>query len=127
MRALAKDRARRFSTAREMQEALEEFVRKKQLRVSSIALQQLMERAFAERIADWQQAQSAGKTLAEHLQTLPENTVIETQTEEPLRIRKRAPLWTLLALPLGGRVWLSVDEVSRGATPLEVELAAGVH
>jgi serine/threonine protein kinase len=194
MRALEKDRARRVSTARELQDALEEFARKKQLRVSSIALQQLMERAFAERIAEWERARSEGKSLAEHLQTLPEKTVIEEKTEEPLAVKKRAPLWILLAVPsLLAGVWLlrphervpiaiaplpspvasapvapspimnkptslgmiapvivehhkphivkkgtlvilsspqcevSIDEVHRGSTPLELELPSGTH
>jgi len=51
MRALAKDRADRWQTAGEMQAALEGFVRRERIAVSTIALSEFMRSLFAEKLA----------------------------------------------------------------------------
>jgi serine/threonine-protein kinase len=65
MRALAKDRADRWQSAREMQGALEEFVRRERLGVSTIALSQFMQGLFEEKLASQREALLQGKQLAD--------------------------------------------------------------
>ncbi|HEY8090282.1 MAG TPA: serine/threonine-protein kinase, partial [Polyangiaceae bacterium] len=65
MRALQKDRAQRWQTAREMQAALEEFVRSERLGVSTIALSQFMQGLFADKLASQKEALLQGKQLAD--------------------------------------------------------------
>ncbi len=65
MRALAKDRAHRWQSAREMQGAIEEFVRRERLGVSTIALSQFMQGLFEEKLATQKEALLQGKQLAD--------------------------------------------------------------
>ncbi len=60
MRALDKDRARRPQTARELHGELEVVARAAGLSVSSLALQQLMERCFGSKIQVLREAQAQG-------------------------------------------------------------------
>lgn len=63
--ALAKDPAQRYQTARHMQADLEAFVRRHQIAVSGIALQQFMQGLFEEKLAAQKQALLEGKQLAD--------------------------------------------------------------
>jgi serine/threonine-protein kinase len=65
MRALAKDRAQRWQSAREMQGAIEEFVRKERLAVSTIALSKFMQGLFEDKLASQKEALLQGKQLAD--------------------------------------------------------------
>ena len=65
MRALAKDREQRWQSAREMQGAIEEFVRKERLPVSTIALSKFMQGLFEEKLASQKEALLQGKQLAD--------------------------------------------------------------
>jgi serine/threonine protein kinase len=65
MRALARDRAQRWQSAREMQAALEEFVRRERLPVSNIALSQFMQGLFEDKLASQKEALLQGKQLAD--------------------------------------------------------------
>jgi len=65
MKALAKERADRYQTAREMQGDLEAFVRKEQIAVSTIALQQFMQTLFDDMLAAQKEALLQGKQLAD--------------------------------------------------------------
>ncbi len=65
MRALSKDRGSRFQTAREMQGALEEFVRRDRLLVSNAALSQFMQGLFDDKLAAQKEALLQGKQLAD--------------------------------------------------------------
>jgi serine/threonine-protein kinase len=65
MRALAKDRQHRWQSAREFQGALEEFVRRERLGVSTIALSQFMQSLFEEKLATQKEALLQGKQLAD--------------------------------------------------------------
>jgi serine/threonine-protein kinase len=65
MRALAKDRQHRWQSAREFQGALEEFVRRERLGVSTIALSQFMQTLFEEKLATQKEALLQGKQLAD--------------------------------------------------------------
>jgi serine/threonine-protein kinase len=59
-RALAKDREQRWDSAREMQLALEEFVRRERISVSPIALSQFMRSLFDHKVED------SGRLLSHH-------------------------------------------------------------
>ncbi|MFI5290963.1 MAG: serine/threonine protein kinase, partial [Polyangia bacterium] len=79
LRALEKERDKRFQTARELQAELEALVREGRLYVSPIALQQFMEQVFGPKIEAWREAQSLGKSLDDHLREAP-----SAGSEEPL-------------------------------------------
>jgi serine/threonine protein kinase len=65
MRALAKDRAARFQSAREMQAALEEYVRRDRIPTSTIALTHFMQSLFEDKLAAQKEALLQGKQLAD--------------------------------------------------------------
>ncbi|HTQ46483.1 MAG TPA: serine/threonine-protein kinase [Polyangiaceae bacterium] len=67
MRALEKKREDRWQSAREMQAAIEQFVRAERVPVSNIALSQFMQRLFAEKLAAQKEALLQGKQLADVL------------------------------------------------------------
>ncbi len=65
VRALTKDRTQRWQSAREMQGAIEEFVRKERLAVSTIALSKFMQGLFVDKLASQKEALLQGKQLAD--------------------------------------------------------------
>ena len=65
MRALAKDANDRYQSAREMQADLEDFVRRHQIAVSHIALNQFMQGLFEDKLAMQKEALLQGKQLAD--------------------------------------------------------------
>ena len=70
MRALEKDRDRRFQTVREMQAEIELLARKSHLYVSPTGLQEYMAQLYGGKIEAWREAQAQGRSLIEHLETL---------------------------------------------------------
>src|SRR5271156_3597196 len=75
MRALEKDREARYQSAREMQGAIEEYVRHERVPVSDIALTQFMQSLFEDKLASQKEALLQGKQLADiiELQRGPES------------------------------------------------------
>ena len=75
MRALQKDRDKRYQSAREMQQALEDFARKERIPVSTIALNHFMQSLFEEKLAAQKEALLQGKQLADiiELQRTPDS------------------------------------------------------
>jgi eukaryotic-like serine/threonine-protein kinase len=65
MRALTKDRNHRYQNAKDMQAALEAFVRRERIPVSNIALTEFMQNLFEEKLASQKQDLLAGKQLAD--------------------------------------------------------------
>ena len=65
MKALAKDARDRYQSAREMQSDLEAFVRRHQIAVSHIALNQFMQGLFEDKLAMQKEALLQGKQLAD--------------------------------------------------------------
>src|SRR5450432_371585 len=67
MRAMEREPADRTPTAQALQVALETFARRERLEVSTVALGTFMQTLFAEDLAEWREAQRAGKSLSDHL------------------------------------------------------------
>jgi serine/threonine-protein kinase len=65
MKSLAKDKAERYQTAREMQFDLEAFVRSNRIGVSNIALSQFMQGLFEDKLQSQKEALIQGKALAD--------------------------------------------------------------
>jgi serine/threonine protein kinase len=65
MKALAKDKAERYQSAREMQADLETFVRNNRIAVSNIALSQFMQGLFEDKLESQKEALLQGKQLAD--------------------------------------------------------------
>ena len=82
MRALEKERDKRYQTARELQSDLETLVREERLYVSPISLQAFMEKLFGNKIEAWRDAQAKGQTLGEHLQAMAAVELHEDDLEE---------------------------------------------
>ncbi|HEX8954089.1 MAG TPA: serine/threonine-protein kinase, partial [Polyangia bacterium] len=81
MRALEKEKEKRYQTARDIQADLESLVRADRMHVSPIALARFMEETFGQKIEAWREAQAKGVTLGEHLEKLPV-PVVETALED---------------------------------------------
>ena len=67
MKALQRDPARRYQTARDMQQAIEAYAREAKLTLSAAGLEAFMGQAFAEELLAVDEAQRAGKPLSAHL------------------------------------------------------------
>ena len=65
MKALAKDRAARFQSAREMQAALEEYARSSRVATSDIGLSSFMQSLFDDKLQSQKEALLQGKQLAD--------------------------------------------------------------
>jgi serine/threonine protein kinase len=89
MRALEKERDKRYQTARELQTELETLVRQAQLYVSPIALQQFMEKTFGRKIEAWREAQAQGLSLDQHLQhaTVTDDQILDDEDLEEIDAR----------------------------------------
>jgi serine/threonine-protein kinase len=65
MKALAKDTAERYQSARDMQSDLEAFIRNNRIAVSNIALSQFMQGLFEDKLQTQKEALIQGKALAD--------------------------------------------------------------
>jgi serine/threonine-protein kinase len=65
MRALSRDPEQRYPNARALQADLEEFIRKRQIAVSNLALNKFMQSLFEEKLAAQKEALLQGKQLAD--------------------------------------------------------------
>ncbi|MGZ3428992.1 MAG: serine/threonine protein kinase, partial [Polyangia bacterium] len=72
MRALEREPARRFATARELQEALEELAHDMRLRLSPLALANYMQALFADKVGAWHEVSADGDVakLERHFATV---------------------------------------------------------
>ena len=65
LRALSRDRVRRYTTALELQGALEDFAHENRLRVSPLVLARLMSSLFPARLEEWAHAKAQGAFFVE--------------------------------------------------------------
>jgi hypothetical protein len=90
LRALARDPDRRFSTAVELQGAIEDFAHETRLRISALVLGRLMGTLFPSRLEDWDHAKAQGAFFVEQHVV---RTLIESgKTPDPEDAVKRAVL-----------------------------------
>jgi serine/threonine-protein kinase len=113
MRALAKDRRHRYSTAAALQDDLAAFARAQRLDISPYEVGRVMAAQFGTELAAWRQAQSAGQSLEDFvvqrttgavpalLDEVPAGDNKATIAEKPVRARRRPSMsimFTALAL-----------------------------
>ncbi|MCS6858658.1 MAG: protein kinase, partial [Sandaracinaceae bacterium] len=110
VKALQKDPDKRFQSAREMQAAIEDFVRKSQLKVSTISTGEWMQRLFAEKLEEQRKLLAQGRQLAEIL-------VAQAEAEE-----KEATLSGVRSRPATSWPWIAAIGIS--LTALGVALFA---
>ncbi len=84
MKALERDPARRFQTARELQEALAELGHDLRLRMSPLALADYMQALFADKVGAWQKASADGDVaeLERHFATVMAEREADLADEE---------------------------------------------
>ena len=141
MRALAKDRSERYQSAREMQQALEEFARRERIPVSTIALNHFMQSLFEDQLATQKQALLEGKQLADIIElrksdsALPEapsgrlsQSVLSTPaasrtlTELKARRKRRSlAIGAAIAVAVGG---VAAFGMARGRVPAAASMGA---
>ncbi len=114
MRALAKDRAERWQTAREMQSALEDFVRRERVPVSTVTLSKFMNSLFAEKLANEKAALDREKQV--EIATADQSSDLAAQTGRGSSI---GPTATAPAVS-------EVTVASRGALVLGLGALAGL-
>jgi serine/threonine protein kinase len=87
LRALARDPAKRFATARDLQAAVEDFAHDSRLRVSPLVLARLMGTLFPARLEEWDQAKAQGAFFVEQqvVRTLIESGRTPDRGEETSR------------------------------------------
>ncbi len=127
MRALAKDRMHRWQSAREMQGALEEFVRRERLGVSTIALSQFMQGLFEEKLATQKEALLQGKQLADIIALQSPDPVDSVTNLETHGATTSTPAMHSLPappLPPPGRAWMGAVIGAAGAA-IVLGVAAG--
>ena len=101
MKGLARDRAQRFASARDLRDELDAFARRAQLDVSPRAMARLMSELFARELEPWHRARETGLTLEdfvvnETLGELPKRT--RTRTRSRSRSRRRRAIAIRIAL-----------------------------
>ncbi len=84
MKALDRDPARRFATARELQEALEQLAHDLRLRLSPLALADYLRGLFGDKIGAWQEASADGDVgkLERHFATVLAEREAADQAEQ---------------------------------------------
>jgi len=83
MRALARDAAQRYQTAEQIQLELEQFALEYKLPVSAVSMSMEMRQLFRQRIDAWQEAEQAGRSLADHLAGLqPDEDIVSEDGED---------------------------------------------
>ncbi len=102
MRALAKDRVERYQSAREMQQALEEFVRRERIPVSTIALNQFMQSLFEDKLASQKEALQQGKQLADIIEAR------QSEADEGARLSQ-----SILSTPAASRTLTQINAMRK--------------
>ena len=99
MKALERDPARRFQTARELQEALESLGHDMRLRLSPLALADYMQALFGDKAGAWQKASAEGDVaqLERHFATVMAEREADLVSEEGEG--EREPVAAVLPLP----------------------------
>ena len=81
LKALAQDVAKRYQTANELAQDLEELVRSEQLNQSATGLSMYVRTLFRAELDSWEEARAQGTTLGEHLTQVGELTAPISESE----------------------------------------------
>jgi serine/threonine-protein kinase len=111
MRALEKDKDARFQSGREMQAALEDFVRHERIPVSNIALTRFMQSLFEEKLASHKKDLIEGKQLADLIELRRQSDEPPGRESEPGATR--SALGVLSTPPAAARTVTDVNAASR--------------
>jgi hypothetical protein len=109
MKALANSPDQRFSTARDLQLALEEFARARQLRSSSVGLSEYMTSLFPSQVGEWDLAQRSGQSLIEYVTSMLATRMTSsgvTRGDDRSWFKRWAPAIALLALGAAVAGWV---------------------
>jgi serine/threonine protein kinase len=109
MKALASSPDDRFATARDLQLALEEFARQRQLRFSSVGLSEYMSSLFPSQVGAWDLAQRSGKSLIEYVTSMMATRMTGssvTRKDTTSWFRRWAPAIALVALGAAAAGWI---------------------
>jgi len=123
MRALERDPARRFGTARELQQALEELAHDMRLRLSPLSLADYMQALFADKIGAWQEASADGDVakLEKHLLTVMAEREANEASDEGEVVKLPLPP-SLSGVELGSLPDEALTPVRRGRGPVAMML-----
>jgi len=87
MKALARDLDKRYQSAQQLQLELENFALEHRLPVSAVTMSIQLRQLFRNRIDAWQEAEHAGKSLADHLATAaPEEEIVSSDDAPAIEI-----------------------------------------
>lgn len=127
VRSLEKDTSRRYSTAREMQADLEDYIRSEQLKVSALELGTWMRSLFQEKLDQQKQMLQEGRQLAE---VLAEQVALEESQELSLSGIRQKPAskvpWILMALVLLSAAGAATWFLTRPPPPPSIATGPGV-
>ncbi len=100
MKTLARSPDKRWATAGELRNALEEITRSWRFRPATATIAKMMAAVFADEVAAWEAARTAGTSLADHLMTVRHDVSdledsLGTDPEEAVALEtRRAPIDT---------------------------------
>lgn len=118
MRALSKDRTTRFQSARELQSALEDFVRRERIPVSNVALTQYMQSLFEEKLLAQKEQLLQGKQLADIID-LQQPDALLADVDGGMRLSS-----SVMSAPSAARTLTEIRPVKRAHPVLVTALAA---
>jgi serine/threonine-protein kinase len=119
MRGLAKDRVARWQSSREMQGALEEFVRRERIPTSTIALSQFMQALFEDKLASQKEQLLQGKQLADIIAMQAGPDSLSELAESGARMSQ-----SMISAPAASRTITGVDAVGRRSGGASVAIGA---
>jgi serine/threonine protein kinase len=111
MKALSKDRAKRYQSAREMQAALEEFVRRERIPVSTIALHGFMQSLFEDKLLDQKEALVQGKQLADIIER--QSGGLRDGADSQHEVSENRLSASILSTPAASRTVTGLDGIRR--------------
>lgn len=109
MKTLAPSAGERFATARDLQLALEDFARSRQLRFSSVGLSEYMSSLFPSQVGAWDLARRSGQSLIEYVTSMMVTRMTSsgvTRRDGSSWFRRWAPAIALLAAGVAVAGWV---------------------
>ncbi len=118
MRALTKDKNARYQSARELQSALEDYVRKERIPVSNVALTQYMQSLFEEKLLAQKEQLLQGKQLADIIDLQQPGDAGQNELDTSQRLSS-----SLLSAPSAARTLTEIRAVKRRSAAVTTGIA----